>query len=151
MRLVYVDSISPAPTGAILSLDRRLALLAWASRSQAYVLEDDFDAEFRYTGRPLESMQGLDRAGRVIYIGTFSRIFFPSMRLGYMVLPESLVRAFSEAKWLTDRHTPALEQEVLADFIRKGIWSVTAALAFEKCVAPRRSAFGSAKIFRGFD
>ncbi len=120
VRLAYVTPSHQLPTGAILSLDRRLALLAWASHGQAYVLEDDFDAEFRYTGRPLESMQGLDRAARVIYIGTFSRIFFPSMRLGYMVLPEPLVRAFSEAKWLTDRHTPALEQEVLTDFIQEG-------------------------------
>ena len=119
-RLAYVTPSHQFPTGAILSLDRRLSLLAWASRNQAYILEDDFDAEFRYTGRPLESMQGLDRAGRVIYIGTFSRIFFPSMRVGYMVLPQPLVRAFSEAKWLTDRHTPTLEQEVLTDFIQEG-------------------------------
>ncbi|MGH9703743.1 MAG: PLP-dependent aminotransferase family protein [Candidatus Acidiferrales bacterium] len=119
-RLAYVTPSHQFPTGAILSLDRRLSLLAWASRNRAYILEDDFDAEFRYTGRPLESMQGLDRAGRVIYIGTFSRIFFPSMRVGYMVLPQPLVRAFSEAKWLTDRHTPTLEQEVLTDFIQEG-------------------------------
>jgi GntR family transcriptional regulator/MocR family aminotransferase len=120
VRLAYVTPSHQFPSGAILSLPRRLALLAWAERVGAYILEDDYDSEFRYTGRPVEAMQGLDRSGRVIYVGTFSKVLFPALRLGYLVLPAPLVAAFTAAKWLTDRHSPTFEQEVLTDFIREG-------------------------------
>jgi GntR family transcriptional regulator/MocR family aminotransferase len=120
VRLAYVTPSHQFPSGAIMSLMRRLALLAWAERSGAYILEDDYDSEFRYAGQPVEAMQGLDRSGRVIYVGTFSKVLFPALRLGYLVLPMPLVAPFTAAKWLTDRHTPTLEQEVLTDFIREG-------------------------------
>jgi GntR family transcriptional regulator/MocR family aminotransferase len=119
-RLAYVTPSHQFPTGAIMSLARRLALLAWAERADAYVLEDDYDSEYRYEGRPVEAVQGLDRSGRVIYVGTFSKVLFPALRLGYMVLPKPLLQPFLAAKWLTDRHTSTLEQEMLTDFIREG-------------------------------
>src|SRR5215471_18269200 len=119
-RLVYVTPSHQFPTGAIMSLVRRLALLQWAETAEAYVLEDDYDSEFRYAGRPVEAVQGLDRSGRALYIGTFSKVLFPALRLGYLVLPPPLVPLFAAAKWLTDRHTSTLEQAVLTDFIHEG-------------------------------
>jgi GntR family transcriptional regulator/MocR family aminotransferase len=119
-RLVYVTPSHQFPTGAVMSLARRLALLAWAEREDAYVLEDDYDSEYRYTGRPIESLQGLDRSARVIYTGTFSKVLFPGLRLGYLVLPRTLVRPLTAAKALADAGTASLEQLALADFIRQG-------------------------------
>ena len=119
-RLVYVTPSHQFPTGATMSLARRLELLAFAERTSAYVVEDDYDSEFRYEGRPIESVQGLDRRGRVLYVGTFSKVLFPALRVGYLVLPEPLVPIVAAAKWLADRHTATLEQEVLADFITGG-------------------------------
>jgi GntR family transcriptional regulator/MocR family aminotransferase len=86
------------------------------------VIEDDYDGEFRYDGQMLESLQGLDRSARVIYIGTFSRTVFSALRIGYLVVPKSLVATFSAAKWLCDRHTASLEQETLAEFIADGMY-----------------------------
>ncbi len=119
-RLVYVTPSHQFPTGATMSLCRRLELLGFAERTSAFVVEDDYDSEFRYEGRPVESVQGLDRCGRVVYVGTFSKVLFPALRVGYLVLPEPLVGVVSAAKWLADRHTATLEQEVLADFIAGG-------------------------------
>jgi GntR family transcriptional regulator / MocR family aminotransferase len=119
-RLAYVTPSHQFPTGATMSLARRLALLAWAERAGAYVVEDDYDSEFRYEGRPVEAVQGLDRHGRVIYLGTFSKVLFPALRIGYVVLPDPLVEPFVAAKWLADRQTATFEQEVLADFIGEG-------------------------------
>jgi GntR family transcriptional regulator/MocR family aminotransferase len=119
-RLAFVTPSHQFPTGAILSLERRLALLEWARRPDAAILEDDYDGEFRYEGQPVESLQGLDREGRVIYAGTFSRTVFPALRLGYLIAPRSLVPAFEAAKWLCDRHRSTLEQETLAEFITSG-------------------------------
>ena len=119
-RLAYISPSHQFPTGAVMSLARRLALLAWAARAGAYVLEHDYDGEYRYEGRPIEAVQALDRAGRVIYVGTLSRVLFPALRLGYVVLPEPLVKPFKAAKFLTDRHTSTLQQEALADFIESG-------------------------------
>jgi len=119
-RLAYVTPSHQFPTGAVMSLPRRLALLAWARAAGAHVLEDDYEHEYRYEGRPIEALQGLDRAGRVLYAGTLSKVAFPALRLGYLVLPERLLAPFAAAKWLTDRHTPTLQQEALADFIREG-------------------------------
>jgi GntR family transcriptional regulator/MocR family aminotransferase len=121
-RLVFVTPSHQFPTGAILPLARRIALLEWAKRKNALVVEDDYDGEFRYEGQPLESLQGLDREGRVIYIGTFSRTIFSSLRIGYLIVPTQLVTAFQAAKWLCDRHTAALEQETLAEFISSGMY-----------------------------
>ena len=118
----FVTPSHQFPTGAILPLARRLALLDWAKRKSAVIVEDDYDGEFRYEGQPLESLQGLDREGRVIYIGTFSRTVFSSLRIGYLITPKRLVPAFTAAKWLCDRHTATLDQETLAEFIASGMY-----------------------------
>lgn len=121
-RIAFVTPSHQFPTGAILPLARRLELLEWAKRRNAVVVEDDYDGEFRYEGQPLESLQGLDREGRVIYIGTFSRTVFSALRIGYLVAPKALILAFTAAKWLCDRHTASLEQETLAEFISSGMY-----------------------------
>ena len=100
-----------------MSLARRLELLRWAGRPSAWVLEDDYDSEYRYSGRPLEALQGLDTEGRVIYVGTFSKVLFPSLRLGYPVLPPDLVDAFTATRELSDRKPPGLDQVVPAHFM----------------------------------
>jgi GntR family transcriptional regulator / MocR family aminotransferase len=88
--------------------------------TEAWILEDDYDSEFRYVGRPLAALQGLDTANRVIYLGTFSKVLFPALRLGYLVVPPDLVEAFIAAHLFTDMHCPVLEQPVLAAFINEG-------------------------------
>jgi GntR family transcriptional regulator/MocR family aminotransferase len=119
-RLAYVSPSHQYPLGATMSLSRRLELLAWASRTGAWVLEDDYDSEYRYTGRPLAALQGLDAEGRVIYLGTFSKVLSPALRLGYLVVPPDLVDPFTAARELADRHSPAVDQAVLARFIAEG-------------------------------
>jgi GntR family transcriptional regulator/MocR family aminotransferase len=119
-RMAYVTPSHQFPLGVTMSLGRRLALLDWARRADAWLLEDDYDSEYRYTGRPLPALQGLDRDGRTIYLGTFSKVLFPSLRLGYLVAPADLVDAFVAAKALADRHPPSIEQAALADFIAEG-------------------------------
>ena len=121
-RLAFVTPSHQFPTGAVLPLTRRLALLAWAERANAVIVEDDYDGEFRYAAQPLESLQGVDPEGRVIYIGTFSRTVFSALRIGYLIAPKDLVQAFTAAKWLCDRHTATLEQETLAQFISSGMY-----------------------------
>jgi GntR family transcriptional regulator / MocR family aminotransferase len=119
-RLIYVSPSHQYPYGVTMSLPRRLALLESASRAGAWVLEDDYDSEYRYAGRPLAALQGLDGEGRVIYLGTFSKVLFPALRLGYMVVPPDLVDGFVAARALVDRHSPTLDQAALADFIADG-------------------------------
>jgi GntR family transcriptional regulator/MocR family aminotransferase len=121
-RMCFVTPSHQFPTGTILPLARRMELLEWAKRNNAVIVEDDYDGEFRYEGHPLESLQGLDTEGRIIYVGTFSRTIFPALRVGYLVVPKSLVPAFTAAKWLNDQHTPTLEQETLAEFIASGMY-----------------------------
>lgn len=120
VRGVCVTPSHQFPTGGILPLERRLALLAWAERHDAFVLEDDYDGEYRFTHRPVPSLQGLDRAGRVLYAGTASKLLFPALRIGWLVVPPPLVRAFTLAKAYTDTGSATLEQDVLADFIDQG-------------------------------
>ncbi len=120
IRLVYVTPSHQFPTGALLSLPRRLALLQWAWKTGALIVEDDYDSEYRYGGRPIPSLQGLDSHGSVLYVGTFSKVMFPSIRLGYLVVPNSLVEVFGKAKWLADRQPPTLTQYALAEFITAG-------------------------------
>jgi GntR family transcriptional regulator/MocR family aminotransferase len=119
-RLVYVTPSHQFPTGATLSLPRRLRLLEWAARRRALIVEDDYDSDFRYSGRPLESLQGLDTHGVVAYVGSFSKALFPPLRVGFVVLPPRLVQPFVAAKWLADRQTATLDQQVLSDFIGEG-------------------------------
>lgn len=120
VKLVYVTPSHQFPTGAILSLPRRLELLSWAQQTGTLILEDDYDSEYRYGDRPIPALQGLDHHNSVLYMGTFSKVLFPALRLGYLVLPLLLVRLFSRTKWLSDRHLPVLEQQVLTDFIEEG-------------------------------
>jgi GntR family transcriptional regulator/MocR family aminotransferase len=103
-----------------MSLDRRLHLLDWAYRTGAYVLEDDYDSDFRYDGAPLTALAGLDQRGRTIYLGTFSKSIGASMRLGYVVLPQHIVDQGRIVKALLDNGAPWLEQAVVADFIEQG-------------------------------
>ncbi|HEV7240161.1 MAG TPA: PLP-dependent aminotransferase family protein [Thermoanaerobaculia bacterium] len=119
-RLAFVTPSNHYPLGAAMSLDRRLALLEWARRNDAWIVEDDYDGEFRYDGRPLTSIQGLDSAGRVIYVGTFTKSLYPSLRLGYVVLPPDLVPSFVTARTQVDGHPPPFMQRVVADFIGYG-------------------------------
>ncbi len=119
-RLAYVTPSHQFPLGVTMSLTRRLQLLEWADESDAWILEDDYDSEYRYTGRPLSSLQGLDANGCVIYMGTFSKVLFPALRLGYLIVPPDLLDAFISAKAVTDRNSALLEQAVLADFIEQG-------------------------------
>ena len=103
-----------------MSASRRLQLLEWAGRADAWVVEDDYDSEYRYESMPIASLQGMDQDSRVIYIGTFSKILFPSLRLGYMVIPKDLVSRFIALRKVTDLSPPHLFQAVLADFIEEG-------------------------------
>ncbi|MBV9960590.1 MAG: PLP-dependent aminotransferase family protein [Acidobacteria bacterium] len=116
-RLIYVTPSHQFPLGVTMSLTRRLSLLEWARERDAFVIEDDYNSEYRYGGRPLASLQGLDRDGRVLYVGTFSKTIFPALRLGYLVVPADLVEVFAAARALTDLHSPVIEQAVLAEFI----------------------------------
>jgi GntR family transcriptional regulator/MocR family aminotransferase len=121
-RTVFVTPSHQFPTGAILPLDRRLALIEWANRRNAVIIENDYDGEFHYGARSLESLQGLDTNGRTVYMGTFSRTIFPALRIGYVVVPKSLAPAFTAAKWLADQHSAILEQQTLAEFITSGLY-----------------------------
>jgi GntR family transcriptional regulator/MocR family aminotransferase len=119
-RCIYVTPSHQFPLGVTMSLARRRSLLQWVRRRQAIIIEDDYDSEFRFGGRPVESLQGLDRSGQVIYLGTFSKVLFPGLRLGYAVVPGWLREKFASAKWLLDRHTSALEQCAMAEFMSRG-------------------------------
>src|SRR5581483_5426891 len=119
-RLIYVTPSHQYPLGMTLSLARRLALLKFASDAGAWIIEDDYDSEFRYVGRPLAALQGLDNEQRVIYVGTLSKVLFPSIRIGYIISPPDLVDAFVGARRLAGHQCPTLEQAVLADFIAEG-------------------------------
>ena len=119
-RMAFVTPSHQHPLGTAMSISRRMALLAWARRADAWILEDDYDSEIRYEGRPLPAMQGLDGDGRVLYLGTFSKTVFPALRLGYVIVPPPLVDAFVTARLIVDRHSSVVEQAILADFIAEG-------------------------------
>jgi GntR family transcriptional regulator/MocR family aminotransferase len=119
-RLIYTTPAHQAPLGVTMSLPRRLALLEWARRSGSLIFEDDYDGEYRYSARPIPVLQGLDRNGVVLLSGTFSKVLFPSIRLGYMVVPHDLIDRFSAAKSIISRHSALLEQTILCDFIEQG-------------------------------
>jgi GntR family transcriptional regulator/MocR family aminotransferase len=118
-RAAFVTPSHQYPLGMPLGMARRRALLDWARRAGAWIVEDDYDSELRYAGHPFPSLQGLDPA-RVVYLGTFSKVLFPSLRLGYAIVPPALVEAFAGARMLIDRHSPTAEQHALAAYMREG-------------------------------
>jgi GntR family transcriptional regulator/MocR family aminotransferase len=122
-RLVYVTPSHQFPLGTAMSLQRRTALLAWAERRGAVVVEDDYDSEFRFDGRPLDPLQSLDRTGRVLYVGSFSKVMLPTLRLGFLIAPASLQPALRAAKQLTDWNCEQATQAALARFIDDGLLS----------------------------
>jgi len=119
-RLAFVTPSHQFPLGVTMSIARRLSLLEWARAASAWIIEDDYDSEFRYVGRPLAALQGIDRANRVLYLGTVSKVLFPAMRLGYLVVPPDLIKAFIAARLFTNIHPPLLEQVTLATFLKEG-------------------------------
>ena len=133
-RLAFVTPAHQFPRGGAMPLVRRLALLEWARGVNALVIEDDYDSALRYEGQPLGALQGLDTDDRVIYLGSFSKVLFPALRLGYVILPASLLSPFVAAKGIVDRGAPTLTQAAVADFIREG--------HFERHLRRLRKAYG---------
>lgn len=119
-RLAFVTPSHQFPLGGTMSFRRRLELLNWADRNDAWILEDDYDSEFRYTGKPLAALQAIDIKRRVFYLGTFSKVMYPALRLGYLVVPIDLIDAFRAARQFTIQYPPLLEQVALAEFISEG-------------------------------
>lgn len=121
--LVYVTPSHQFPLGMAMSLRRRKELLSWASAANAWIIEDDYDSEYWFDDRRIESLQSLDKNERVIYVGTFSKVLLPSFRLGYLAMPSSLIAELLAVKWLADRHTASLAQAVLAEFMDTGAFA----------------------------
>jgi len=119
-RAAYITPSHQYPLGMTMSATRRMLLIRWAVRTGAWIIEDDYDSEYRFGSRPIASLQGLDTAARVIYVGTFSKVLFPALRLGYVVVPQDLAPAFSAAREATDIFSSTLYQAVMTDFIREG-------------------------------
>jgi GntR family transcriptional regulator/MocR family aminotransferase len=120
--LAYVTPSHQFPLGSVMSIGRRRELLAWASKNRCWIIEDDYDSEFRYGLKPTQTLHSLDVDSSVIYVGTFSKTLSPQLRLGYLVVPPELVNAFRQAKQLTDRHVPCTEQLVIASLIQSGAY-----------------------------
>jgi GntR family transcriptional regulator / MocR family aminotransferase len=136
VRFVYVTPSHQYPLGVTLSLARRLALLQWAQATNAWIMEDDYDSEFRYAGRPIAALQGLDDEGRVLYVGTWNKVLFNGLRVAYLVVPPALVEPFAAARRLTDGFSSPMLQTVLADFLTGGHFSAylrQARAHFEQC------------------
>ncbi|MFO0690826.1 MAG: PLP-dependent aminotransferase family protein [Myxococcota bacterium] len=144
-RLAYVTPSHQFPTGAVLSLARRQALLAWAARAGAFVVEDDYDSEFRYAGRAIPALKSLDAGDRVLYVGTFSKTLLPSLRIAYVVVPAVLHESFRTAKWLADWSAPGFEQAVVAHQLASG--------DFERHLRRARTAYAArrAALIRAID
>ena len=119
-RAAYVTPSHQYPLGVTMTAARRLQLLDWAQATGAWIIEDDYDSEYRYESQPIAALQGLDRDARVIYIGTFSKVLFPALRVGYLVIPHDLVGRFAAVRDALDICPPALHPAVLADFITEG-------------------------------
>jgi GntR family transcriptional regulator/MocR family aminotransferase len=119
-RLACVAPSHQYPLGVVMSLQRRLALLAWAREAKAWILEDDYDSEFRYEGRPLAALRSLDADGRVIYVGTLSKLLFPSLRVGYLVVPGALSESFRQARAVVEDQPAMATQPALAAFFQEG-------------------------------
>jgi GntR family transcriptional regulator / MocR family aminotransferase len=149
VRLICVTPSHQFPSGAVLSARRRLDLLRYAGRRRCWILEDDYDGEFRFDARPLAPLRALDQCDCVIYVGTFSKMLFPSMRLGYMVLPEALREDFLAAKWLSDMGTSAIEQAALANFMSGGGFERHLRQATRTLKARRRALLGGLRRHAG--
>lgn len=121
--LIFTTPSHQFPTGVILPIKRRIEMIQYARMKNAYIIEDDYDSEFRFVGTPIQSMQSLDPS-RVIYVGTFSKTFMPSLRMGYMILPHELCTLMEEAKYIDDLHSPTLEQLTMAKFIEEGFFAL---------------------------
>jgi GntR family transcriptional regulator/MocR family aminotransferase len=119
-RLAYVTPAHQFPLCVTMSVERRVQLIEWSRQTGAWIFEDDCDSEFRFDGRPLPALQGLHPKGNVIFAGSFSKMLFPSLRIGYLVVPPHLVEAMRAARSITDRYGPSLTQAVLSDFIAEG-------------------------------
>ncbi len=119
-KAAYITPSHQYPTGVVMSMRRRLDVLAWARDRNAWIIEDDYDSEFRYVGRPLASLQGIDDGARVIYVGTLSKMLFPGARIGFAVVPRDLIDVFTGAKFVTDRQPATLLQAMVTDFMRQG-------------------------------
>jgi len=119
-RVMFVTPSCQWPTGAVMTVEERLTLLELAARHDCWIIEDDYDAEYRFRGRPIPAMHGLDRSGRVIYLGTFAKTIFPSLRIGFIVVPEPLIEGFTHAVNITGQYPPQLMQLTLADFLEQG-------------------------------
>src|SRR6266852_2721317 len=122
-RIAYVTPSHQYPTGVALSLERRIALLAWAARNDAWIVEDDYDGEFRYEGQPLTPLYSLDANGRVLYIGTLNKSMFVSLRLAYAVVPEEIVEPLANIRTQMDGFTPAVRQMAMSLFMDEGYFS----------------------------
>jgi GntR family transcriptional regulator/MocR family aminotransferase len=120
VRLAYLTPGHQFPLGMCMSLSRRLAMLEWARRAGALLFEDDYDSEYRYAGKPVPALQGLDRHGVVLFAGSFSKVLFPGLRLGYLIVPPDLVERVTAVQSIRTRHPPMLTQAVLCDFIAQG-------------------------------
>ncbi len=123
-RLLYLTPSHQFPLGVTMSLVRRLGALRWATSASAWILEDDYDSEFRHDGRPLAALQALDTARRVLYLGTFNKVLFPGLRIAYLIVPDSLVDAFTAIRRITDGPTTPLLQGALAEFMARGQFAV---------------------------
>lgn len=121
--IVYVTPSHQFPYGMIMPLSRRMELLKWANDISGYIIEDDYDGEFRYTGKPIPSLQGLDTNGRVIYMGTFSKSFLPSIRMSYMVLPQALLKTYQHDGTIFKQTVSKIQQLTFATFMREGYWN----------------------------
>jgi GntR family transcriptional regulator/MocR family aminotransferase len=137
-RMAFATPSHQLPLGVTMSLGRRLELLRWAQTNRAWIVEDDYDSEYRYTGPPLASLQSLDRSGCVIYVGTLSKVLFPGLRLGYIVAPPALAEPLARARAVVDRHGPIMPQAVLADFIQEG--------HFARHIRRTREAYGERRL-----
>jgi GntR family transcriptional regulator/MocR family aminotransferase len=122
-RAAFITPSHQYPLGIMLSMTRRLELLAWARETGSWIIEDDYHSEYRYAGRPLAALQGLDEAERVIYVGTFNKVLFPGLRLGYVVVPPQLAQSFAGARFLLDRQPPTPPQILIAEFMRQGYFA----------------------------
>lgn len=136
-RAVYVTPSHQFPMGVAMTMRRRLALIDWARRADAWIVEDDYDSEFRYAGAPLAALQGIDDSDRVVYLGTFSKALFPGLRIGYAVLPEALIEPVLALRERTDRFPSTLADEALADLLREGHFAAHVRRARRRAVASR--------------